>query len=80
MALFMYTLVVILFHQTGHQLLRFPFRPWYTKKRKNHRSPICRQPSRAGQFTRKKPHNRFQNSLGLKTSIAQVTELLSRTG
>ena len=32
MALFIYTLVVIWFHQTGHQLLRFPFRPWYTKK------------------------------------------------
>ena len=40
MALYIYTLVVIWFHQTGHQLLRFPFRPWYTK-RKNHRSPIC---------------------------------------
>ena len=32
MALFIYTLIVIWFHQTGHQLLRFPFRPWYTKK------------------------------------------------
>ena len=32
MALFIYTLIVISFHQTGHQLLRFPFLPWYTKK------------------------------------------------
>ena len=32
MALFIYTLVVVWFHKTGHQLLRFPFRPWYTKK------------------------------------------------
>ena len=32
MALFLYTLVVVWFHQTGHRLLRFPFRPWYTKK------------------------------------------------
>ena len=32
MALFIYTLVVIWFHQTGHQLLRFPFRPWYTEE------------------------------------------------
>ena len=32
MALFIYSLVVVWFHQTGHELLRFPFRPWYTKK------------------------------------------------
>ena len=61
MALFIYTLVVIWFHQTGHQLLRFPFRPWYTKKE---------EPSFADMLTtlrrvsyQKKPHNRFQNSL-----------------
>ena len=24
--------MVVWFHQTGHQLLRFPFRPWYPKK------------------------------------------------
>ena len=32
MALFIYTLVVVWFHQTGHQSLRFPFLPCYTKK------------------------------------------------
>ena len=32
MALFLYTLVVVWFHKTGHQFLRFPFRPWYTRK------------------------------------------------
>ncbi len=32
MAMFIYSLVVVWFHQTGHQLVRFPFRPWYLKK------------------------------------------------
>src|SRR5208337_1478588 len=32
MALFIYSLVVVWFHKSGHQLLRFPFRPWYRKK------------------------------------------------
>ena len=27
MALFIYSLVVVWFHKSGHQLLRFPFRP-----------------------------------------------------
>ena len=33
MAMFIYSLVVVWFHQAGHRLLRFPFRPWYPKKR-----------------------------------------------
>ena len=32
MALFIYSLVVVWLHQTGHGLLRFPFQPWYPKK------------------------------------------------
>ena len=32
MAMFMYSLVVVWFHRTGHQFMRFPFRPWYPKK------------------------------------------------
>ena len=62
MALFLYTLVVVWFHQTGHRLLRFPFRPWYTKKE---------EPS----FAQLLPEQS-----DLKTWIAQLTELLSRTG
>ena len=33
MALFIYSLVVVWFHKSGHQLLRFPFRPWYRADR-----------------------------------------------
>ena len=32
MAMFIYTLVVVWFHGTGHQCVRFPFQPWYKKK------------------------------------------------
>ena len=32
MALFIYSIVVVWFHRTGHQSVRFPFRPWYPKK------------------------------------------------
>ena len=78
MALFIYTLVVIWFHQTGHQLLRFPFRPWYTKKE---------EPSFADMLTtlrrvsyQEKTSQPLPKQSGLKTWIAQVTELLSRTG
>src|SRR5512135_121081 len=29
LALFLFSMVVVWFHQTGHQFVRFPFRPWY---------------------------------------------------
>ena len=32
MALFLYSMIVVWFHRTGHQSLWFPFRPWYSKK------------------------------------------------
>ena len=32
MALFIYSIVVVWFHYSGHQFLSFPFRPWYRKK------------------------------------------------
>src|SRR5512135_3662563 len=32
MALFLFSMVVVWFHQTGHQFVRFPFRPWYPQK------------------------------------------------
>jgi hypothetical protein len=33
LALALYTLIVVWFHQTGHRYLRFPHRPWYRKKK-----------------------------------------------
>jgi hypothetical protein len=78
MAMFMYSLVVVWFHRTGHQYVRFPFRPWYKKKA---------EPSFADMLTtlrrlsyEEKTEGLLANPLSLKTWLAQLTELLSRTG
>ena len=78
MALFIYTLVVVWFHHRGHQLLRFPFRPWYPHKE---------EPSFADMLTtlrrvsyEEKTQQLLPDRTRLKTWIAQLTELLSRTG
>lgn len=78
MALFVYSLVVIWFHVAGHAFLRFPDRPWYRKKQ---------EPSFADLLTtlRRVSHQQNLRTLlaeqdGPKTWLAQITELLSRTG
>jgi SRSO17 transposase len=78
MAMFIYSLVVVWFHQAGHQLLRFPFRPWYPRKE---------EPSFADMLTilRQLSYDQKTQQLSEKQSdvkiwIAQLTELLSRTG
>jgi len=78
MALFLYTIVVVWFHQTGHGFVQFPNRPWYTKKE---------EPSFADMLTtlrrlsyEEKTARLLPKSPRLKTWIAELTELLSRTG
>ena len=78
MAMFIYTIVVVWFHRTGHQSVRFPFRPWYTHKT---------DPSFADMLTTlrrlsydEKTEGLLADETQLKTWIAQLTELLSRTG
>jgi hypothetical protein len=78
MGLFIYTLIVIWFHETGHQFLRFPFRPWYIAKE---------EPSFADMLTTLRRVSYEEKTIlllpkqtGLKAWIAQLTELLSRAG
>jgi SRSO17 transposase len=78
MALIVYSLVVVWFHQTGHNSLRFPVRPWYPKKE---------EPSFADQLTtlrrvsyEEKTEGLLPRQSPLKTWVAQLTELLSRAG
>jgi DDE superfamily endonuclease len=78
MALILYSLVVVWFHQTGHRLVRFPFRPWYRKKE---------EPSFADMLTTlrrvsydEKTEGLLPKRCRLKTWIAQLTEFLSRAG
>ena len=78
MALFIYSLVVVWFHKSGHQLLRFPFRPWYRKKEEPSFADMLTTLRRVS-YEEKMPQPLPKQS-GLKTWIAQLTELLSRTG
>jgi SRSO17 transposase len=78
MALILYSLVVVWFHQTGHQFVRFPVRPWYRKKV---------EPSFADMLTTlrrvsyaEKTERLLPKRCRLKTWVAQLTELLSRAG
>jgi hypothetical protein len=78
MALFIHTIVVVWFHRKGHQFVEFPFRPWYQKKA---------EPSFADMLTTLRRMSYAEKTEGLlgkqtrlKTWIAQLTELLSRTG
>ena len=78
MALILYSLVVVWFHDTGHRLVRFPTRPWYRKKA---------EPSFADLLTTLRRVSYEEKSEGLlprhtplKTWVAQLTELLSRAG
>ena len=78
LAMMLYTLVVVWFHQVGHRLVQFPFRPWYRHKR---------EPSFADMLTtlrrvsyEEKTATVLENHSHLKTWLRQLTELLSRTG
>ena len=78
MALWLYTLVVVWFHVSGHVFLRFPRRPWYRRKK---------EPSFADLLTtlrrlsyEEKTEQLHPKPCALKTWLTQITELLSRTG
>jgi DDE superfamily endonuclease len=78
MALFIYSIVVVWFHRTGQESLQIPFRPWYPQKE---------GPSFADMLTTLRRLSYEEKTAGvlakpsrLKTWIAQLTELLSRTG
>jgi hypothetical protein len=78
MALIVYTLVVIWFHQGGHRSLRFPFRPWYARKREASFADLLttlRRVSYEG-----KTEGLLPEQCAVKTWVAQLTELLSRAG
>jgi SRSO17 transposase len=78
MALIIYSLVVVWFHQAGRRSVCFPASPWYSKKK---------EPSFADMLTtlrRVSYEDKIKGLLPkrslLKTCIAQLTELLSRAG
>jgi hypothetical protein len=78
MAMIVYSLVVVWFHQAGHKSLRFPIRPWYPRKEEPSFADMLttlRRVSYEAKTARLLPHRS-----GLRAWLAQLTELLSRAG
>jgi hypothetical protein len=78
MALFIYSIVVVWFHQTGHQFVQFPFRPWYPHKEETSFADMLTTLRRLSY--EEKIAGVLPKPSRLKTLIAQFIELLSRTG
>ena len=78
MARILSSLVVVWFHQTGHQSLHFPFRPWYPKKEEPSFADLLTTLRRVSYD--EKTERLLPKPSPLKTWIAQLTELLSRAG
>jgi hypothetical protein len=78
MALFLYSLIVVWFHQIGHAHVKFPERPWYPSKTEPSFADLLstlRQLSyeeKTATLPLQKPQD--------KSWLARVIELLSRTG
>jgi DDE superfamily endonuclease len=78
MALILYSLIVVWFHQTGQALVRFPDRPWYPEKA---------EPSFADMLTtlrrvscEEKTAQVLPEQSRIKTWLTQLTELFTRVG
>ena len=78
MALFLYTMVVVWFHQIGYRFLRFPFRPWYLRKQEASFADLLTTLRRVSIEEQIEPL--VPKRSRLKTWLTQLTELLSRTG
>jgi hypothetical protein len=78
MALLLHTLVIVWFHVTGHRHLRFPHRPWYPRKQEPSFADLLTTLRRVSY--QEKTDQLQQKHSQLKAWLAQLTELLSRTG
>jgi hypothetical protein len=78
MAFFLYSLVVVWFHRVGHEFVRFPVRPWYRRKQEPSFADMLTTLRRVSYDEKTEPL--LSERCGLKTWIAQLTELLSRAG
>jgi len=76
MALLLNTLVVVWFHQVGHRFIRFPFRPWYQRKREPSFADLLTTLRRVSYDDKTRPL--VLKRCRLKTWLTQLTELLSR--
>jgi hypothetical protein len=77
-ALVLYSLVVVWFHQSGHRLLSFPYRPWYRSKREPSFADLLSTLRRVS--CEEKTATLVPKPCRLKAWLTQITELLSRVG
>jgi DDE superfamily endonuclease len=77
-ALMLYSLVVIWFHKTGYRFIRFPNRPWYQRKQEPSFADLLTTLRRVS--LEEKSRTVLPNQRHTKAWLAQITELLSRTG
>ncbi len=78
MAFFLYSIVVVWFDRVGHEFVRFPVRPWYRRKQEPSFGDMLTTLRRVSYDEKTEPL--LSERCGLKTWIAQLTELLSRAG
>jgi hypothetical protein len=78
MALFLYSLMVVWFHQVGHALVQFPDRPWYSRKKEPSFADILSTLRRVSyeEHSALAPEKQTLD----KTWLTRIIELLSRTG
>lgn len=76
MALVLYSLVIVWFHHAGHRFIRFPTRPWYSRKKEPSFADLLTTLRRVS-YDDKTRTLQPQRSR-LKTWIAKLTESLSR--
>jgi DDE superfamily endonuclease len=76
MALVLYTLIVLWFHQSGSKFLRFPHRPWYQRKQEPSFADLLATLRRVSY--EEKTRTLVPNHSRIKTWITKLTELLSR--
>ena len=77
-AFFLYSIVIVWFHQVGRESVRFPFRPWCRRKHEPSFADVLTTLRRVSYDEKTEPLLPEQSRL--KTWIIQLTELLSRAG
>jgi hypothetical protein len=77
-ALFLYSLAIVWFHQTGHSHVQFPKRPWYRNKTQPSFADILTTLRRLS--VEEQTRIPLDQHTRLKTILAQITELLCRAG
>jgi hypothetical protein len=77
-ALMLSSLIVVWFHKTGHQFVRFPNRPWYPRREEPSFADLLTTLRRVS--LEEKTGTVLLDHSRIKTWIAQITDLLSRAG